>query len=97
MSHVRTNFADIFVRNIREYTADELETMTSEQFDALPIADQISIYNGHRDAYNRLTHKTTDDTTTHTEDSRTDSQKFCDEFERRLDEALARAFPTAEL
>lgn len=98
MSHVRTNFADIFVKNIREYTADELETMTSEQFDALPIADQIHIFNQHRDVYNRLTGKNTDDTTTHTEDStRTKEQLFADEFERRLDEALARAFPTAEL
>lgn len=96
MSHVRTNF-DFFARNIREFTTEELEQMTSEQFDALSLADQISIYNGHRDVYDRLTNKTTDDTTTHTEDSRTDSQKFCDEFERRLDEALARAFPTAEL
>lgn len=93
MSHVRTNF-DIFVRNIREFTVDELETMTTAEFDALPLADQVNIYNKHRDAYNRLTGKNTDDTTTHTEDSRTDSQKFCDEFERRLDEALARAFPT---
>lgn len=96
MSHVRTNF-DVFVRNIREFDDNELETMTTAEFDALPLADQISIYNGHRGAYNRLAGKTTDDTTTHTEDSRTDSQKFCDEFERRLDEALARAFPTAEL
>lgn len=96
MSHVRTNF-DVFMRNIREYNNEELEQMTSEQFDALPLSDQISIYNGHRDVYNRLTGKTTEDTTTHTEDSRSDSEKFVDEFERRLDEALARAFPTAEL
>lgn len=96
MTHVKSNF-DIFVRNIREYTADELETMTTAEFDALPLSDQVSIYNGHRDVYDRLTGKTTDDTTTHTEDGRSDSQRFCDEFERRLDEALARAFPTAEL
>lgn len=96
MSHVRTNF-NIFARNTREYSVAELETMTTAEFDALPLADQISIFNQHRDVYDVLTGKNTDDTTTHTEDSRTDSQKFCDEFERRLDEALARAFPTAEL
>ena len=93
MSHVRTNF-DIFVRNVREYNAEELEQMTSEQFDALPLSDQISIYNGHRSEYDRLTGRA-EDTTTHTEDStRTKEQIFADEFEKRLDETLARAFPT---
>ena len=96
MSHVRTNF-DFFARNIKEFTADELEKMTTAEFDALPLADQISIYNKHRDVYDVLTGKTTEDTTTHAEDGRSDSQRFCDEFEKRLDEALARAFPTAEL
>lgn len=78
MSHVKSNF-DVFVRNIKEFTADELETMTSEQFDALPIADQIHIYNEYRSEYDRLTGRTAPNA----EDEKNDASKFADEFERR--------------
>lgn len=92
MSHVRTNF-NTFVRNTREFSVVELETMTTAEFDALPIADQIHIYNEYRSEYDRLTGRTAPKA----EDEKNDASKFADEFERRLDEALARAFPTAEL
>lgn len=92
MSHVKSNF-DVFVRNIREYTADELETMKSEQFDALPLADQVNIYNKHRDVYDRLTGRTA----SKAEDKKTDAQRFADEFEQRVDMALKRAFHPNEV
>ena len=91
MSHVKTNF-HVFTQSARDFSIAELESMTVEQFDALPLSDQISIYNNHRDAYDRLTGRATEDTTAHTEDSRTDAQIFADSFEARIDAVISRAF-----
>lgn len=87
MSFVRSNI-DAFAREVRDYTADEVAKMTTEQFDALPLSDQISIFHNHRDAYNRLTGQTPPDAV----DSRTASQKAVDEYERLVDDAINRAF-----
>lgn len=92
MSHVRSNFDTFFTKEIRDFTEIELDNMDRTQFDALPLSDQISIYNNHRDAYDRLTGRATEDTTAHTEDSRTDAQRFADSFEARIDAIITRAF-----
>lgn len=90
MSYVRSNI-DIFAREVRDYTADEVVKMTTKQFEELPLSDQISIYNNHRAEYDRLTSgdKTAEPST---EDTRSDSERFADEFEKRVDDALRRAF-----
>ena len=49
MSYVRSNFDSLFKSNAREYTDEEVAKMTVSEFDALPLADQISVYHNHRD------------------------------------------------
>ena len=90
MSYLRSNI-DIFAKEVRDYTADEVAEMTKEQFEELPLSDQISIYHNHRAEYNRLTGRaeTTEPTA---EDTRSDAQRFADEFEQRVDDAIRRAF-----
>lgn len=90
MSHVKSNF-NVFAKEVRDFSIDELATMTTEQFDALPLSDQISIYNNHRAEYDRLTGKATEDATA-TEDTRTKAQRFADTFEQRIDAIITRAF-----
>lgn len=94
MSYVKTNIGK-FVPNIREFKDDEIETMTAKEFDELPLSDQISIYNRFPEAYSRLTGKTSDATTAQdaTEPTPEDKAKqFAVEFERRVDDAIRRAF-----
>lgn len=88
MSHVRTNFDSLLESNVREYSADEVAEMSAEQFDELPLNDQISIFHNHRAEYDRLTGQTPPKTV----DDRTASQKAIDEYERLVDEAIRRAF-----
>ena len=90
MSFVRSNI-DIFAREVRDYTADEVAKMTTRQFEELPLSDQISIYNHFPSEYDRLTgrDKTAEPTA---EDTRSDAQRFADEFEKRVDDAIRRAF-----
>ena len=90
MSYLRSNI-DIFAREVRDYTADEVQKMTTKQFEELPLSDQISIYHNHRAEYDRLTgrDKTAEPTA---EDTRSDAQRFADEFEKRVDDAIRRAF-----
>ena len=88
MSYVRSNFDSLFKSNAREYSDEEVAKMTVSEFDALPLADQISIYHNHRDAYDRLTGQTP----TEVEDNKTVTEKAIDEFENLVDDAIARAF-----
>ena len=91
MSYLRTNFDSLLESNVREYTADEVAEMTTEQFDALPLSDQLRIYHNHRAEYDRLT--SGDETAEPiAEDTRSDAQRFADEFEKRVDDAIRRAF-----
>lgn len=87
MSFVRSNI-DLFTGYARDYTVDELKRMTVEQFDALPLSDQVCIYNNHRDAYDRLTGRTAPCA----EDSRTEAEAFADTFEQRVSDIITRAF-----
>lgn len=88
MSYLRTNFDSLLESNVREYTADEVAEMSAEQFDALPLSDQISIFHNHRDAYNRLTGQTPPEPT----GNKTVTEKAVDEYEMLVDRAIARAF-----
>ncbi len=83
MSYLKTNIDAFAPRNTREFEDSEVETMTEKQFDELPLCDQISIYNRFPDQYNRLTGRCTENTTPQTEDTRTEEEKFADEFESR--------------
>lgn len=87
MSYLKSNI-DIFAKEVRAYTADEVAEMTTEQFDKLPLSDQISIFHNHRAEYDRLTGQTPPESV----DSRTASQKAVDEYERLVDDAINRAF-----
>ena len=69
--------------------ADAVENLTVEEFDNLSLSDQIHIYNQHRDVYDVLTGRTAPKKA---EETKTDAQRFCDEFEARVDEALKRNF-----
>ena len=94
MSFVRSNI-DLFTPKYREFEDAEVETMTAKEFDELPLSDQISIYNRFPEAYSRLTGKTSDATTAQdaTEPTPEDRAKqFAVEFERRVDDAIRRAF-----
>lgn len=82
MSYVKSNI-DKFMPNYREFEDTEVDSMTTEQFDELPLSDQISIYNRFPDQYNRLTGRCIENTTPQTEDTRTEGEKFADEFESR--------------
>lgn len=90
MSYLRSNI-DIFARNVREFEETEVSEMTAEQFNELPLSDQVSIYNRFPSEYDRLTGraKTAEPST---EDTRSDAQRFADEFEKRVDDAIRRAF-----
>ena len=94
MSYVKTNIGK-FVPNIREFKDDEIETMTAKEFDKLPLSDQINIYHRFPEAYSRLTGKTVDDTATKDTSEPTPEDRakaFAVEFERRVDDAIRRAF-----
>lgn len=91
MSYVRSNFDSLFKSNVREYSNEEVAKMTVSEFDALPLADQISVYNRFPGEYDRLTGRTKI-TVPGTEDTRSDAERFADEFEERVDNALRRAF-----
>lgn len=88
MSYVQSN-QNIYGAYARDYTEEQLETMTTKQFDKLPLADQVNIYNKHRDVYDRLTGRVEKPKV---EDARSDSQKFCDEFEARVFDIIERNF-----
>lgn len=87
MSYLKSNI-DIFAKEVRAYTADEVAEMTTEQFDKLPLSDQISIFHNHRAEYDRLTGQTPPKTV----DNRTVTEKAIDEYERLVDDAITRAF-----
>lgn len=87
MSFVRSNI-DAFAKEVRDYTADEVAEMTTEQFDKLPLSDQISIYHNHRAEYDRLTGHTSPDAV----GNRNVTEKAIDEYERLVDGAISRAF-----
>lgn len=92
--YVKSNI-DLFTPKYREFEDAEVETMTAKEFDELPLSDQISIYNRFPEAYSRLTGKTSDATTAQdaTEPTPEDRAKqFAVEFERRVDDAIRRAF-----
>ena len=91
MSHVKSNF-NVFTKEVRDFSIDELATMTTEQFDALPLSDQVAIYNHHPEQYARLTGRATEDTATATSDNRSHAEQFADEFERRINDVITRAF-----
>ena len=91
MSYVKSNF-DVFTKSVRDFSADEVATMTTEQFDALPLCDQVAIYNNHPEQYDRLTGKVTEDTATANSDNRSHAEQFADEFERRINDVITRAF-----
>lgn len=83
MSYVKSNF-DVFVKeNVREFEDSEVAEMTTEQFDELPLCDQISIYNRFPNAYARLTGKIAEDTAPDTSDGRSEAKVAIDEFESR--------------
>lgn len=90
MSYLKSNI-DIFAKEVRAYTADEVAVMTTKQFDELPLCDQISIFHNHRDAYNRLTGHT-DDNNPDLKDNRTESVKAIDEYEKLVDDVITRTF-----
>lgn len=85
MSHVRTNL--VIPNNQRTFTAEEAETLTQQEFDALSIADQTSLFNDHRAVYDRLTGN---ETTPQAEESPDDS--FRRRFTETVDKAISRAF-----
>jgi hypothetical protein len=88
MSYVKSNI-NVFGGFARDYTVAELETMTAEQFAELPLADQVNVYNNHRDQYDRLV---ADTAPSSAKDTRTDAQRFADEFEERIDTILRKNF-----
>ena len=90
MSFVRSNI-DAFAKEVRDYTADEVAEMTTEQFDALPLSDQISIFHNHRDAYNRLTGQTApSDPQTEQKSDKERAKTAVDEYEKMLDRIFER-------
>lgn len=88
MSYLRTNIDTFAPRNTREFEDSEVETMTEKQFDALPLADQISIYNRFPSEYARLTGKKAEDTAPDTSDGRSEAKEAIDEFEQRWSEYM---------
>lgn len=90
MSYLRSNI-DIFARNVREFEETEVSEMTAEQFNELPLSDQVSIYNRFPSEYDRLTGRA-ETAELIAEDTRSDAQRFADEFEKRVDDAIRRAF-----
>ena len=80
--YVKSNI-DLFTPKYREFEDAEVETMTAKEFDELPLSDQINIYRRFPDQYNRLTGRCIETTTPQTEDTRTEGEKFADEFESR--------------
>ena len=92
--YVKSNI-DLFTPKYREFEDAEVETMTAKEFDELPLSDQISIYNRFPEAYSRLTGKTSDATTAQDTPEPTPedrAKQFAVEFERRVDDAIRRAF-----
>lgn len=75
--------------------ADAVEKLTVEEFDNLSLSDQIHVYNQHRDIYDRMTGRTAPKPKA--EDKKSDAQRFADEFEARVDEALKRNFHPNEV
>lgn len=90
MSYVKSNF-NVFVKDVREYDDKEVESMTAEQFNNLPLADQVSIYNRFPDQYDRLTGRATEERAPG-EDNRSHAERFADTFEQRVDAVITRAF-----
>ena len=88
MSHVKSNF-NVFVKAVREYNDQEVKSMTAEQFDALPLADQVSIYNHFPDQYDRLTGRAAEECAPG-EDNRSHAERFADTFEQRINDAITR-------
>ena len=93
MSYVQTTiqFPDIS----HGFTEEEARKLTVEEFDELPLSDQMHLFNNHRSVYDRLTGKTSDATTAQDapEPTPEDREKqFAVEFERRVDDAIRRAF-----
>ena len=90
MSYVKSNF-NVFVKDVREYDDKEVESMTAEQFNDLPLAGQVSIYNHFPDQYDRLTGRAAEECAPG-EDNRSHAERFADTFEQRVDAIITRAF-----
>lgn len=93
MSYVKTTiqFPDIS----HGFTEEEARKLTVEEFDELPLSDQMHLFNNHRSVYDRLTGKSNDDTALQNapEPTPEDREKqFADKFERVVDNAIHRAF-----
>lgn len=81
--YIRTNIDKFLTYTGHDYTAEEVSALNAEQFDELPLSDQINIYRRFPDQYNRLTGRCIENTTPQTEDTQTEGEKFADEFESR--------------
>ena len=93
MSYVKTTIQ--FPDRSHGLTEEEARKLTVEEFDELPLSDQMHLFNNHRSVYDRLTGKTSDATTAQDapEPTPEDREKqFAVEFERRVDDAIRRAF-----
>lgn len=93
MSYVKTTIQ--FPDRSHGLTEEEARKLTVEEFDELPLSDQMHLFNNHRSVYDRLTGKSNDDTALQNapEPTPEDREKqFADEFERVVDNAIHRAF-----
>lgn len=93
MSYVISNL-DVPYRG-HDFSAEEISAMNAEQFDRLTIEEQTFIYNTYPSEYDRLNGNSVDNTEA-TTDTRTDEQRFYDEFVERLDMALHNVFHANE-
>ena len=90
MSYIKSNI--VFPSEPFVFTEEDVKSMKPNEFDELGLSDQIAIYNQYPTEYARLTGRIKDTAPTQTEDTRSDAQRFADEFEKRVDQALQRAF-----
>ena len=96
MSLVVTDFYNRIPNKGHHFTDEEAETLTVEAFDKLSLSDQLNLFESHRSVYDRLVNGNSADNTEATTDTRTDAERFCDEFEERLDRALHNVFHANE-
>lgn len=81
MSYVQTTiqFPDIS----HGFTEEEARKLTVEEFDELPLSDQMNLFNNHRSVYDRLTGRITEDNDTIGNGSKGEAKEAIDEFEAR--------------
>lgn len=93
--YVKSNIDKYLKYTGHDYSVEEVSALNAEQFDRLALQDQIHIFNVYPAEYSRLTGKTSDATTAQDapEPTPEDREKqFAVEFERRVDDAIRRAF-----